>query len=60
MSKVKKQRQIIIISNDLEMNLSSWSKYLGISYDTLRLRYRRGWRGDDLLRKPRPYKKSNS
>lgn len=60
MSNAKKQRQIIVIYDNLEMNLSSWSKHLGVPYDTLRIRYKRGWRGVDLLRSARPYKKSRS
>lgn len=48
---------VIIEHDGLSMNLKEWSKYLGLPFDTLRMRYRRGLRGDELFKQARPYQK---
>lgn len=39
------------------LTLKQWVEFLGgaIPYDTLRMRYRRGLRGDELFKQVRPY-----
>jgi len=46
----------IVISHDGHtMNLREWATFLQVPYDTLRMRYKRGKRGDDLFEQVRSY-----
>lgn len=49
-----------ITHDGLTKTLRGWSVYLEIPYDTLRMRYRRGLRGDELFKQVRPYDPSGS
>ena len=45
-----------VISHDgHSMTLKEWAKFLQIPYATLRMRYTRGKRGDDLFQQVRAY-----
>ena len=57
---VESQAADLITHDGLTKNLRGWSKYLGIPYDTLRMRYRRGLLGDELFKQVRPYEPSGS
>ena len=37
--------------------LRQWAEFLSIPYDTLRMRYRRGLKGDELFKQVRPIRK---
>ena len=53
-----KSDTIEIIEHDgYAFTLRQWVEFLGgaIPYDTLRMRYRRGLRGDELFKQTRPY-----
>lgn len=50
---VASQAREIITHDGYSYSLRSWSKFLGIPYDTLRMRYRRGLRGDELFKEVR-------
>ena len=47
---IASQAQEIITHDGYSYNLKGWSKFLGIPYDTLRMRYRRGLHGDELFK----------
>jgi hypothetical protein len=51
----------IIVSHDgYTMNLKEWADFLKVPYDTLRMRYKRGKRGDDLFQQVRSYEVKNA
>jgi len=39
----------LVTHEGITQPLSKWAKQLGIPYNTLKSRYNRGWRGDQLL-----------
>lgn len=47
----------VIEHDGYAFTLKQWVKFLegAIPYDTLRMRYRRGLRGDELFKQVRPY-----
>ena len=57
---VNSQTSDIITHDGLSKTLREWSIYLSIPYDTLRMRYRRGLRGDELFKQMQPYSKSGA
>lgn len=46
---------VVVTHDGITKNLREWAIYLGIPYDTLRVRYKRGKRGDDLFQELRNY-----
>lgn len=46
-----------ITHDGITKTIEEWSAYLGIPYDTLRMRYARGLRGDELFKQVRRYRK---
>lgn len=52
---VQSQASDLITHDGRTNTLRGWSKFLGIPYDTLRMRYRRGLRGDELFKQVRNY-----
>jgi hypothetical protein len=57
---IKSQSTDIITHDALSKTLRQWSIYLEIPYDTLRMRYRRGLKGDELFKQKQPYEKSGA
>lgn len=51
---------LAITHDGITKSLEEWSAYLNIPFDTLRMRYKRGLRGDELFKQVRRYKKSRS
>lgn len=45
----------VIDHDGYSFTLRQWSEFLNIHYDTLRMRYRRGLKGDELFKQVRPY-----
>jgi hypothetical protein len=54
---VSSQSADIITHDGISKTLRQWSVYLGLPYDTLRMRYRRGLRGDELFKQKQHYEK---
>lgn len=52
---IQSQASDIIEHDGHALTLRGWSKFLAIPYDTLRMRYRRGLRGDELFKQVRNY-----
>jgi len=52
--------EILITHDGITKTLEEWSEALEIQYDVLRMRYRRGLRGDELFKQVRRYRKKDS
>jgi hypothetical protein len=46
---------VIVDHDGRSMTLKEWARFLNIPYATLRMRYTRGKRGDDLFQQVRAY-----
>lgn len=49
-----------ITHDGVTKSIEDWSETLKISYDVLRMRHRRGLRGDELFKQVRRYRKKDS
>ena len=52
---IQSQASDLITHDGHTYTLRGWAKFLGIPYDTLRMRYRRGLLGDELFKQVRNY-----